>query len=83
MVVSPKAYNRKVGLALFCPITTNVKGYPFEVQLPEGQEAHGAVLADQVKSLDWKARRAARLGAAPDDVVQEVTARILALVDPS
>lgn len=82
LVISPRAYNRKVGLALVCPITSRVKGYPFEVELPQGLEAKGAILCDQIKSLDWRARRATRLGSVPDSVIQEVTARILALVDP-
>ena len=82
LVISPKSYNKKVGLALVCPITSRLKGYPFEVELPQGLEAKGAILCDQLKSLDWRARRAARLGSVPDPVMQEVTARILALVDP-
>jgi mRNA interferase MazF len=82
LVVSPREYNRKVGLALFCPITSRVKGYPFEVPLPEDGKARGAVLSDQLKSLDWRARKASRFDRASEAVVQEVTARILALVDP-
>ena len=82
VVVSPKPFNRKVGLALMCPVTTRVKGYPFEVVLPEGLEATGAVLCDQIKSLDWRARRASRLGSVPTSVMDEVTARILSLIDP-
>ena len=82
LVISPKSYNRKVGLALVCPITSRVKGYPFEVELPQGLEAKGAILSDQLKSLDWRARRATRLGSVSDAVMQEVTARILALIDP-
>lgn len=58
VVVSPVDYNRKVGLALLCPITSRVKGYPFEVLPPEGHSVQGAILADQVKSLDWRARDA-------------------------
>ncbi|WP_247215787.1 type II toxin-antitoxin system PemK/MazF family toxin [Synechococcus sp. C9] len=58
LVLSPKTYNSKVGLALLCPITTQVKGYPFEVLLPEGFAVKGAILSDQVKSLDWQARKA-------------------------
>lgn len=58
LTLSPEAYNRKVGLALFCPITTQVKGYPFEVPLPPGLKASGVVLSDQIKSLDWQARNA-------------------------
>lgn len=80
LVLSPRAYNRKVGLALCCPITTQVKGYPFEVEIPEGSKATGAVLSDQIKSLDWRARRAERLCPAPAGVVDEATAKILALV---
>ena len=82
LVVSPRSYNQKVGLALVCPITSRVKGYPFEVELPPGLEAQGAILCDQIKSLDWRARRATRLGSVPGTVMHEVTARILALVDP-
>jgi len=56
LVLSPAAYNKKVGLAIFCPITSQVKGYPFEVLIPKGVKASGAILSDQVKSLDWKIR---------------------------
>jgi mRNA interferase MazF len=82
LVISPRTYNGKAGLALVCPITSRVKGYPFEVELPPGLKVQGAVLCDQVKSVDWRARRASRLGTVPDAVLHEVTARILALVDP-
>ena len=82
LVISPKSYNQKTGLALVCPITSRVKGYPFEVELPQGLGAKGAILCDQIKSLDWRARRANPLGSVPDCVIEEVTARILALVDP-
>jgi mRNA interferase MazF len=82
LVVSPRAYNRKVGLLLACPVTSQVKGYPFEVTLPAGLSATGAILCDQVKSLDWRARRARRIDRVPADVMEEVTARILVLVDP-
>lgn len=58
LVVSPLAYNQRVGLALVCPITQRAKGYPFEVAIPEGLPISGVVLADQVKSLDWRARQA-------------------------
>ncbi len=80
LVISPKVYNRKVGLALFCPITSRVKGYPFEVVLPPGLPFSGAVLSDQIKSLDWRARQAERICAAPPDVVEDVLAKILTLV---
>lgn len=82
LVISPALYNRKVGLALVCPITSRVKGYPFEVEVPEGLGVEGAILCDQIKSLDWRARRATPMGSVPAAVMLEVTARILALVDP-
>ena len=82
LVVSPQAYNRKVGLALVCPITSRVRGYPFEVELPAGLGVEGAILCDQIKSLDWRARRAKSFGSVLEGVLQEVTARISALVDP-
>jgi mRNA interferase MazF len=82
LVVSPGSYNRKVGLALFCPVTSQVKGYPFEVVLPPGLEVQGAILSDQVKSLDWRVRRARRICRIPPSVLDETVGRILALVDP-
>lgn len=80
LVVSPHAYNARVGLALLCPITSRAKGYPFEVQLPEGGEVEGVVLADQVKSLDWRVRQAERIEAASANVVAEVLGRIHTLL---
>lgn len=82
LVVSPIEYNRRVGLALFCPITSQVKGYPFEVPLPKGLEVEGAILSDQIKSLDWRVRRARWICTVPSDILEESVARILALVDP-
>ena len=82
LVISPRAYNRKVGLALFCPLTSRVKGYPFEVLLPPGLNTTGAVLCDQIKSLDWRSRRAKRICRSPSEVIEEATGKILALVDP-
>ena len=80
LVISPKEYNRKVGLALFCPVTSQVKGYPFEVCPPPDSKLKGAILSDQVKSLDWRARRAEFLCRVPDDVVAQVLARIQAVL---
>lgn len=82
VVISPVEYNQKVGLALFCPITSRVKGYPFEVVLPDGLPISGAVLTDQIKSLDWKARRARRICALPDDTMLAITRRLAALISP-
>ena len=80
LVVSPRAYNGTVGLALVCPITSRVKGYPFEVPLPEGGQVRGAILSDQLKSLDWRARRATRIETVSDDLMEEVAARITPLI---
>lgn len=80
LVLSPAAYNGKVGLAVLCPITSRVKGYPFEVRVPLGLKVDGAVLADQVKSLDWGARRAELLDRLPPDVTDEVLAKLGALL---
>jgi mRNA interferase MazF len=82
VVLSPRAYNQKVGLAVVCPITSQVKGYPFEVRLPEGLRVEGVILCDQLKSLDWKARKASKLGSVTREVMEDVTGRVLALVDP-
>ncbi len=80
LVLSPGAYNKKVGLGLFCPISSRVKGYPFEVELPAGQRVEGVVLADQIKRLDWRARKAKRIGKAPAEVVKDVLAKLSTLV---
>lgn len=80
LVLSPSAYNRRVGLAIVCPITTQVKGYPFEVLIPEGLKVSGCVLADQVKNLDWKARRAAKFARLPADAIDEVLAKLRTLL---
>lgn len=83
LVISPRAYNGRVGLALFCPLTTQVKGYPFEVVLPAGGPAVGAVLADQVKSLDWGARGARKFAQVNEMTMAEVLGKIGVLVGNS
>ena len=80
LVLSPEAYNGKVGLALLCPITSHAKGYPFEVPLPEGAPVEGVALADQVKSLDWRARQAEYAGTIPTTTMGDVLARIHTLL---
>ncbi len=80
-MISPRSYNKKVGLALFCPITSQVKGYPFEVELPGGSKVGGVVLSDQIKSLDWRLRKAKRLGAVSESILEEVTAKVLTLIE--
>ena len=76
VVVSPGKYNRTVGLALLCPITSQAKDYPFEVALPRGLGVEGVVLADQVKSLDWRSRRAERAERLPPDALTEVLEKL-------
>jgi mRNA interferase MazF len=78
LVLSPAAYNAKTSLMICCPMTTQLKGYPFEVIV--SREPPSAVLADQIKSLDWRARRATRKGRIPDSVLAEVRAKIRALI---
>lgn len=80
LVVSPETYNRVSSLALLCPITSRVRGYPFEVALPSGATISGVVLVDQLRSLDWRARKARLVERAPGHVVDEVLARLAPLV---
>lgn len=80
LILSPASYNGKVGLAVLCPVTTQVKGYPFEVLLPAGLPARGAILSDQVKSLDWRSRKARFLCRLPDAVIEEVLAKLNTLL---
>ena len=81
VVLSPRGYNGKVGLALFCPITSQVKGYPFEVRIPEDLDIAGVVLSDQIKSLDWRARRAEFICELPRLTIEEVIAKSRTLLD--
>jgi len=81
VVLSPEPYNRKVGLAILCPITTKVKGYPFEVLIPDGLKAKGAILSDQIKSLDWKARNASLLCRLPEATINDVLNKLGTLLD--
>ena len=76
VVLSPLAYNAKVGLALLCPLTSQVKGYPFEVSIPNGLPVNGVVLADQVESLDWQARDVEFICALPAAVTRETLQKI-------
>jgi mRNA interferase MazF len=80
VVLSPAAYNGRVGLALLCPVTRQVKGYPFEVQIPGGLAVSGVILADQVKSLDWRARRAELACQLPAGTIAEALRKINTLL---
>ncbi len=81
LVLSPESYNRKVGLAILCPLTNQIKGYPFEVLIPAGLKASGAALSDQVKSMDWHMRGATFLCRVPEETVQEVLNKVGALLE--
>jgi mRNA interferase MazF len=80
LVLSSAAYNSRVGLAVVCPITSQIKGYPFEVMLPAESPIHGVVLADQARSLDWRSRQAESIAHLTDEVTDEVVAKLAALV---
>jgi mRNA interferase MazF len=82
LVLFPKSYNGKVGLSLFCPVTSKIKEYPFEVKLPHGSAVCGVVLSDQLKSLDWRSRKVKFIERASSDVMARVTARVLPLLEP-
>jgi mRNA interferase MazF len=80
LVVSPLAYNARTGLALCCPITSHIKGYPFEVLVPDGLKVSGAVLSDHVKNLDWRARRAEFIARLPQRELEQVINRVILLL---
>jgi mRNA interferase MazF len=80
LVLSPAAYNDKAGLAILCPVTSQIKGYPFEVLIPEGLKVSGAILADQVKSLDWRVRQAEWICELPEAALEEVLQKLSTLI---
>ena len=80
LVLSPANYNRASGLALVCPITTKSKGYPFDVGLPEGISISGVIQVDQLKSVDWRERQAKLISQAPDEVIQDIQAKLMPLL---
>jgi len=81
LVLSGAEYNGPAGLCVVCPITSQVKGYPFEVRLPAGLPVAGVILADQVKNVDWQARRAFYICDAPAEVMAEVQDQIAELLN--
>ncbi len=78
--ISPTNYNQKVGLAIFCPITSNKKGYPFEVDLPNTLPIQGVVLSDHIKNLDWKSRHTDYICSLPEQTLAEIINKIKALI---
>jgi mRNA interferase MazF len=83
IVLSPRSYHQTTRYVIVCPITSRVKGYPFEVRLPDGLAVSGAVLADQVKNLDRRVRRIEYAGRAPASVLDEVAAKLRPLLASS
>ncbi len=80
LVISPAAYNGKVGLSLLCPITSKIKGYPFEVVIPQDLPIEGVILSDQVKSLDWHSRQATFICKVSKDTMTEVISKMELLI---
>jgi len=80
LIISPAAYSEKSSLALFCPITSQKKGYPFEVLLPEDLQTHGVILVDQIRSLDWRVRQIKFVETVSLEVIAEVQAKIAPLI---
>jgi mRNA interferase MazF len=78
LAISPHAYNLKTGLGLFMPITSKIKGYPFEVIINK-DEIRGAILCDQIRSLDWKARKAKFAMRIPSSIMEDVIAKFSVL----
>lgn len=79
LVISPQQYNGKTNLGLFMPITSQIKGYPFEVVIHE-KKISGAILADQIRSMDWKARKAKLISKIPLVILEEVLAKLKVLL---
>jgi mRNA interferase MazF len=80
VVLSPRLYNEKVGLALMCPVTSRAKGYPFEVALPKASRIRGVILPDHLRSLDWQKRQTQKAGKLPLDTLEEVRIQIATLL---
>ena len=82
LILSPQTYNGRVGLAILCPITSQIKGSPFEVRIPPGSKVEGVVLSDQAKSLDWKARQTEFIGRVSKATMLEVLQKLRTLITP-
>ncbi|MBC7339347.1 MAG: endoribonuclease MazF [Firmicutes bacterium] len=80
VTISPRAYNGKTNLGIFCPVTSQVKGYPYEVRVPAGVGVSGVILSDQVKSLDWEAREAEFICTLPEQTLSEILAKLRTLI---
>lgn len=81
LCISNKDYNEKTGLALFCPCTSVIKGYPYEVLITGTKKIQGVILADQIKSLDWKTRNISFIASIPSSHLDEVLAKLSTLLE--
>ena len=81
VTISPEPYNRRTGLAIFCPVTGEEKGYPFEVKIPSGLPVAGVILSDQLESVDWRSGAMERICALPTETMDEVLRKSAALLD--
>ncbi len=79
IIISPKKYNKKTSLCIACPVTSKIKGYPFEV-IVEGKKISGAILVDQIKSLDWKARRVSFIERTKNSCYAELEGKLQSLL---
>ena len=80
VIISPRLYNSRSGLVIAAAVTSQIKGYPFEVRLPVGLEVSGAILSDQVRTFDWRARKLSRICSLPSGVVTELLGKLRVLV---
>jgi len=76
LILSPQAYNSRIGMALCCPITIRVKGYIYEVTIPDGLNVRGVIMSDQIRSFDWRARDAEVLARLPKETIELVLAKL-------
>jgi len=80
LVLSPGTYNERVGLAIVCPITNQVKGYPFEVSMPAGSDVTGVILADHIRSVDWRVRNTRVIHQLPRSTVEDTLRKLDTLI---
>ncbi len=81
LVLSPTAYNSKVGLIIICPITNQAKGFAFEVKIPERSKVKGVILSDHVKSADWRTREIEFICRLPETIIEEVIEKLSVLLN--
>lgn len=81
LIITQKQFNQATRLALACPITSQIKGFPLEVVLPDGLITSGVILVFQVKTIDWHERKVKYIESLPPEMMAEVTAKLHALID--